>query len=93
MPITTEADRLMMLGDFGQTVNVGGTDIIAIFSNIAEDALGMASVGPRITCRASDVAGVTTGTAVVIDTVNYTVAEPVRPRVSGIASIKLRAVL
>lgn len=91
MTITSDEDLLTMLEDFGQIITIAGNPITAIFADTAEDSLGMASSGPRIKCRAVDVPAVVVGDTVVVGSDTYLVAEPVRPRVRRLVSVKLRA--
>ena len=81
MPVETDADRLIMLADFGQSVTYtvqGGSaaTITAIFDNqyLEVDTggeVGFAIQQPRLTCRTSDVVNCTEGDTFVISGTTY----------------------
>lgn len=66
---------------FGEPVTVAGSPITAIFDGGYAEAAGVAGTQPSLRCRASDVAAVVRGAAVVRASVNYTVVniEPLPP--------------
>lgn len=61
--------------EFAKAITIGGIAKSAIFDNQALDAFGVNGTSPRITLPDSAAAGVVRGTAVVVDTVSYTVRD------------------
>lgn len=100
MAVETTDDRLIMLADFGVSATftpVGGSasTITVIFDNNYEavDAGGgvaFAMQQPRVTCRSSDVTGVSEGATMVIDSANY-IVRVVMPDGTGITELMLEA--
>lgn len=81
MSVDYSADLAGLYADFGESVTVAAATITAIFDGGYADALDMAGTQPTLRCRASDVASVAHGAAVVRAGVNYTVRgkQPLAP--------------
>jgi hypothetical protein len=71
MPVETDKDRLDILTDFGQTVTVGGKDVLAIFDREFKDVGGVESYYPIIECRRIDAPDVKHQDLVVIDGITF----------------------
>lgn len=95
MPMTEDFTAFLDPDEFATTVTVGGSSVNVIFDAdyVAVDVgTGvMSSVGPVILCDESDaaVAAVVEGTAVIVNAVNYTVAE-IQPDGTGMTMLRLR---
>lgn len=83
-----------MIDLIGMTVTVGGTSITAIFDNAYQsinlDTGEIGSTGPALHCKTSNVSTAKHGDAVVVSSVNYTVAGPPEPDGTGLTVLKLR---
>lgn len=100
MAVETADDRLIMLADFGVSATftpVGGSasNITVIFDNNYEavdtgGGVAFAMQQPRVTCRSSDVTGVSEGATMVIESVNY-IVRVVMPDGTGITELMLEA--
>lgn len=75
------ADLPAFYFDFGETVTVAGASITAIFGGGYAEVEGVAGTRPTLRCRATDVAAVSVGAAVVRGAVSYVVRgiEPLAP--------------
>ena len=67
MPVETDNDRLNLLTDFGQTVTVGGQEILGIFDREFKDVGGVESYYPILECRRIDAPAVKHHDPVIID--------------------------
>lgn len=102
MAVETADDRAIMLAiaDFGVSASftpVGGTasDVIVIFDNAYEavdigGSVSFAATQPRVTCRTTDVPGVTEGATLAIDGTTYTI-RVIMPDGTGITEMMLEA--
>jgi hypothetical protein len=95
MAVETDIERLVLLNDFGISVELGGTDIIAIFENDYNpvDAGGEVQFSIQqamILCRTSDASGAAEGTTAVINGNNYVVTD-IQPYGQGMSMLVLEA--
>lgn len=67
------ADISAMVADFGVAATVGGASVRGIFDDAYLDPLGMSGSQPSLLCASADVSAAAQGTAVVVNTVSYTV--------------------
>lgn len=89
MAFTEDLDEFLDTDDgFAVTATIGGVDVSAIFSNRADDVLGVAGTQPVLTVKSSDVAATARGTAVVVSSVSYTVAK-IEPDGTGLSRVIL----
>ena len=93
MAVETDIERAALLADFGVTVNIGGTNITAIFEHDHNpvDVGGEVQFSIQqamILCRTSDVDLVTEGTSAVISGSNYVVTD-IQPDGQGMKMIVL----
>lgn len=69
-------DLAPLFTDFAAaSCTIGGVSVSAIFSNGAQDALFAAGTSPMLTVKSADVSTTARGVAVVVNSVNYTVAK------------------
>lgn len=94
MPFTEDFSPFLDPDEFATAVTVDGNAVNAIFDNdyvaVDLDGVTLESLGPVLLCETADVAATVQGTAVVVNAVNYTVAE-VRPDGTGLTLLRLRA--
>lgn len=94
MPFTEDFTAFLDPDEFATAVTVDGNAVNAIFDNdyvaVGFDGVEVESLGPVLQCATADVAATVQGTAVVVNAVNYTVAE-VRPDGTGMTLLRLRA--
>ena len=94
MPFTEDFSAFLDTGEFATAVTVDGNAVDAIFDNdyvaVDLDGVVLESLGPVLLCATADVSTAVQGTAVVVNAVNYTVAE-VRPDGTGMTLLRLRA--
>lgn len=96
MAVELAGDREILLADFGVTVSWTGTDFTAIFDNVyaAEDLGGSVSFAmtqPRLLCRTADVSGISEGTTVTVEAVNYYV-RIIMPDGTGMTELALEKI-
>jgi len=98
MAVESAADRLEFLDvdEFGVTATYDGASTIqGIFDKdyieLLQGEVGIASTGPQMLCRSSDVSGVVQGKAVVVGGVSYTV-KGIEPDGTGMTLLLLEAV-
>lgn len=75
--------------DMGVAATIGAGSVMGMFDDAYQDALGIGGSAPVFTCAASDVSSVTTGTALTIGGVGYTVASK-QPDGTGIVRLVLQ---
>ncbi len=71
MTVETDEDRLNLLTDFGQTVTVGGKEILGIFDREYKDVGGVESYYPIIECRRIDAPDVKHHDPVIVDGITF----------------------
>ena len=84
-------DRAAFFVDFGVVATIGGNPVTVIFDNEFLASLDVESSNPVALANSDDLAGVSHGTTVVIDSVSYTVAG-LQPDGTGFTVIELEAV-
>lgn len=83
-------DLAPFFADFGVSVTIGGVAGIGIFDNAYAQALGFtAGTSPVLIVKAADVPAVAQGDAVVVATLNFTVAG-IEPDGTGLALLRLQ---
>ncbi len=75
--------------DFGVAVTVAGVSKVGIFDDAYIDPLGMAGSQPALLCASADVSTAAQGTAVVVNSVNYTVGS-IQPDGVGMTRLLLQ---
>ncbi len=75
--------------DYGVNATIGAATVRGIFDDAYQDALGMGGTAPALICAASDVASATTGTALTINAVAYTVVSK-QPDGTGMTRLVLQ---
>lgn len=94
MPFSEDHSAFLDTDEFATSATVGGNAVDGIFDNeyvaVDLDGVEVESLGPVLQCATSDVPGVAQGDAVIVNAVNYTVAE-VRPDGTGMTLLRLRA--
>lgn len=92
MSYESASDRLSLLQNLGEQVSVGGSPVYGILENqfVPIDFGGqeIESNYPVLTIRTSDASGVSHGTAVVANGVNYTVRS-IQPDGTGMTELVL----
>lgn len=88
MSVETDADRLGMLQAVGEQITIDGVSVWAIFGNAYIESFEATGTRPVAECRSTDVAAVTTSSAVVYGGVTYRVAV-VQPDGSGMTQLIL----
>jgi hypothetical protein len=78
-----------MFSDFGVDATLNGTAVRGIFDDAYMDPLGMAGSQPALLCASADVSAAAQGTAVVVNSVNYTVGST-QPDGTGMTRILLQ---
>jgi hypothetical protein len=85
------ADLGAFFKDFNATAaTVGGASVTGIFDAAYDDAMGIGGSGPVFRCASSAVVSAVAGTAVVINSANYTIAGPIENDGTGMAVLRLR---
>ena len=90
--IETDADRLALLRDLGESVYIDGCQVYGVFDNDYLEDLdgpGISSGAPVITVRSSDVRGVVPGAEVIYAGDTFTVRE-IEPDGTGVSLLRLR---
>lgn len=77
------------MADFGIAATVGGASVRGIFDDAYLDPLGMSGSQPALVCASVDVSAAAQGTAVVVNTINYTVGS-IQPDGTGITRLLLQ---
>jgi len=73
--LETDADRVGMLSDFGESYTVNNRQYTGIFDNEYIEELGVSGSVPVLNCRTKDVATVDRGDTLYVRDSNYTVKE------------------
>lgn len=90
MTFETDNDRSSMLEDFGINIEIKGRTIIAIKDDGYNNALGVWVTVPVLTGRTIDWETYSKGDALVMEGVNYTIAEAPQTDGQGISNIILQ---
>jgi hypothetical protein len=92
MAIESDADRLMLLEDWGEDATYGASTITGIFDDSYSDMVDIAGSVPVFTCRTSDVtaASVAVGGTLTVSAGSYTV-RALEPDGTGMTRIVLEA--
>lgn len=78
------------MADFGQPVRVGSIVVNAIFDNAESDSFGIvANSRPMLTVATKDIPCAAIGTAVMVGTTQYTIAE-LQPDGTGVTLVMLK---
>ena len=88
--MTLVEDYTTFFAEFGVDATVDGDPVRGIFDAAYAGPLGVSGVTPMLLCAAVDVASATSGTAVVIGSVSYTVTTP-EPDGTGLTRLMLEA--
>jgi len=87
--VNPSADALVMFYDFGVDATLDGSAVRGIFDDAYTDPLGMAGSQPLLLCSSADVSTAAQGTAVVVNSVSYTVGS-IQPDGTGMTRLLLQ---